>query len=151
MDVSETLGLIYDDRQVVEALDRLKAALGELSSPLSDIGEEALRRIDIQFEREVDPFGNPWRSLAPGYLDWKKENSRIAKILQSTGRLRASITYAVLDEILVIGTNVDYARKHQLGEGVYQRLIFGVDDEFKDEILAIIVEWLMYGSEAGSF
>lgn len=108
-----------------------------------NIGEEALLHIDEGFEREQDPYGVAWTPLSLETVSWKRENSRILKILQSTGRLRASITYQADESRVIIGTNVSYAKKHQLGIGVRKREFLGIGPRLQLAIVGILEDYLL--------
>lgn len=137
--------LEYEDTEVRQLLSDLQGRMGHLRPAMVDIGEEVLRVTDLGFEREVDPDGIPWLDLSPTTLRWKEENSRILKKLQSTGRLRASITYQATDDQVVAGTNVAYAYKHQLGIGVAQRQFLGIGNQLRLEIVQILQDYILEG------
>ncbi|MDJ0705110.1 MAG: phage virion morphogenesis protein [Leptolyngbyaceae cyanobacterium MO_188.B28] len=135
--------LSYQDQRVQNLLAQLQQRTSNLRPVLAEIGEEMLRRTDLRFEREEDPSGVKWRPLSARTIAWKQANSRILKRLQSTGRLRASITYRVESDRVIIGTNVSYAYKHQLGVGVPQRQFLGINQADEDEIIAILQDHLI--------
>lgn len=67
---------------------------------------EALKLVADGFRKQSDPYGVPWAPL----------KSRKGRILQDTGRLRASFAPgAVGPNGFTIGSNVEYAAVHQNG------------------------------------
>lgn len=133
----------FDDSVVQERLRRLLRRTQNLRPALADIGEEMLLRTDEGFESEEDPFGVKWAPLSSYTLSFKAQNRRILKILQSTGRLRSSITYRIDGDRLTVGTNVSYAYKHQMGVGTAKRQFLGIGPETRLEIIAILEDHIL--------
>lgn len=123
---------------VNKRLSGLKDKLHDLSQPLNEIGQYLLASTDIGFEREMNPYGIPWKPNAPFILQMKRRKGLILKVLQATGRLRGSISYRVNNEELMIGTNVDYAYKHQLGIDVPKREFLGISEQNLADITEIL-------------
>lgn len=75
---------------------------------MASIGETLVTGTVKRFVSEQDPEGNAW-----------PESERAAKeggqTLTDTARLRKSIDYAATSDKVMIGTNVAYARIHQMG------------------------------------
>ncbi|ANV98300.1 phage virion morphogenesis protein [Helicobacter enhydrae] len=97
-------------------LNSLSAFLQDLSKKAQDLTpilyhtQDALYQKTMDsFEKERDPFGNPW---APT----KKKKPLKQKILQDTGVLKASIIARNnrVDKVS-IGSNLSYAPIHQFG------------------------------------
>lgn len=100
------------DRPVIEALDRLRAASVDLRPVLKVIGEHLVASTRQRFQTETDPEGNRWQALKPSTRSRKKH----PKILTESHRLRGSIVYQLSGpNTLEVGTNVVYAAIHQLG------------------------------------
>jgi phage virion morphogenesis protein len=138
--------------------DALQAAFAELkrrgtnTRPLmAEIGAELLRTTRENFDGQHDPDGAAWTPLSAAYLRYKKgerkdktkrdKNQRprpaTLKVLQWSRDLRDSITMQVGDNDLIVGTNVIYARVHQLGGGsrnMPARPFLGVSDDNKNFI-----------------
>jgi phage virion morphogenesis protein len=133
--------------EIQNQLQELERRLSDLTPVYKDIGETVVLQTDSRFREEKDPNGIPWKKLSPYTLRLKAQQRRIQKILQSTGRLRASITYQADRKGVTVGTNVSYAAKHQLGgkengRVIPQRQFLGIGDVDKEEIIAILNEWL---------
>lgn len=134
--------LQYDDRAVRQRLTRLQAKVGDLTPAMRNIGEALVLSTDQRFEKEISPSGEPWKPNTPFTIAKKRAEGRILKVLQSTGRGRASVTYQASRDRVVVGTNVDYMRKHQVGDKVPKREWLGVSADDKVEIIAILDQFL---------
>lgn len=89
----------------------LSHAAGKLSDTkplMADIGEVLVSGTVKRFREEKDPQGKTWEKSARA-----KEES--GQTLSDTGRLRSSIDYAATSNKVMVGSNVVYARIHQLG------------------------------------
>src|SRR6476661_4803069 len=96
---------------------------------MTAIGEYLLLATDQRFEQEVDPAGVPWKPNSPYITKFKQDNGRILKVLQSTGKLRNSITYVATATSVTLGTIVPYAPDHQLGiNGQAKREFLGISE-----------------------
>ena len=137
------VSLTYDDKAIQEKLRRLVKKTSDLTPVMNEIGRQLLLSTDQRFEKEVDPDGVPWKANTPYTRKLKKAKGFIDKILQASGRGRASINYAATKDRVVVGTNVDYMRKHQLGlEGLPQRKFLGISKEDEVGIGIILDEYL---------
>lgn len=136
------ISIQYSDALVKQRLLALQAKLGDLAPAMKNIGEYLLLSTDDRFRNEVDPSGRKWEPNSPRTIAQKRAQGRINKVLQSTGRLRAGISYKAERDRVVVGTNVSYAAKHQLGQGVPQREFLGVSRKDEQEIVIILDEFL---------
>lgn len=91
------------------------ARLGDLTPMMADVGEMLVNSLDRGFRDQVDPYQNSWAKLASSTLRQKVKRKRILKINQSTGILRASLSYQASGDRVVVGFGVNYARYHQTG------------------------------------
>ena len=132
----------YSDTAVRERLKSILAKTGNLNQPLNEIGQFLLASIDLGFENETNPDGIPWKPNSPGIRRYKQSKGYILKVLQATGRMRASINYRVSGNELTVGTNVSYAYKHQLGIGVPKREFLGISEENNKAIVSILDDYL---------
>ena len=84
---------------------------------LMEIGQVVEEHTWQRFKKEESPDGVKWKALNPDYRAWKIKHGGIDKTLQSTGRLRHSITHQMAGtEAVAVGTNVEYASRHQKGK-----------------------------------
>lgn len=94
-------------------LESIAKAVGELASQRfsaaigKNVGEALLTELRYGFENSVAPDDAPWAPF--------KRGGKGRKLLLRTGRLRAGYSYQVLGSTLKFGTNVSYAKFHQLG------------------------------------
>jgi phage virion morphogenesis protein len=104
-----------DDRTVIEAFNRL-LALGTDPKPwLTTIGRDLEATTRLRFRDGRDPRGASWAPLSPVTIALRRKGGRGAKPLLDTGRLANSITSAVGENYVEVGTNVIYARMQQQG------------------------------------
>lgn len=137
------VSITYDDKAIQEKLRKLAKKISDLTPVMNEIGQQLLLSTDQRFEKEVDPDGVPWKPNTPYTRKLKKAKGLIDKVLQASGRGRASINYAATKDRVVVGTNVDYMRKHQLGlEGLPVRKFLGISKEDEVEIGIILDEYL---------
>jgi phage virion morphogenesis protein len=137
------ISLTYDDKSIQKRLQRLVKKVSDLTPVMNEIGQQLLLSTDQRFEKEVDPDGVPWKPNTPYTRRLKKAKGLIGKILQASGRGRASINYGATKDRVVVGTNVEYMRKHQLGlEGLPVRKFLGISKEDAAEIGIILDGYL---------
>lgn len=132
----------YEDKAVQEALVRLLEKTDDLTPAMRDVGEYLLASVDLRFQQEIDPAGIPWKKLSPFTIRLKKAEGKILRILQRTGLMRSRVNYRVTRNSCTIGINDKKAYKHQFGIGVPKREILGINEEDKQEILAIVNDHL---------
>lgn len=96
------------ERRVVEFIERLRAVAGDTSPIWREIGQILYDGTMERFDRERTPEGAPWQRSWRALLQG-------GKTLQSTGRLRDSITLNVQGKKISVGTNVKYAPVMQFG------------------------------------
>lgn len=92
-------------------LDQLAGGMKNLRPALLSVGEYMLGQTEERFRNQKAPNGKSWKPVASSY--WRQK--KVKKILTESSRLRRSIHYRASDDEVVIGTNVRYARIHQLG------------------------------------
>lgn len=80
-----------------------------------------------------------YHATPPGWRFWSK--SQGDKVLRDTGTLFNSIGRAFGPSWAVVGTNVEYARKHQEGLGVKRRVIFGITKNTLDNVESSILRF----------
>ncbi|MEJ1384876.1 MAG: phage virion morphogenesis protein, partial [Candidatus Sedimenticola sp. (ex Thyasira tokunagai)] len=71
------------DQAVIDALDRLILAGGNLEPAFADYGEHLLISHDERYERQEAPDGTPWEPLNPKYQARKKKNADKILVLDS--------------------------------------------------------------------
>ena len=127
------------------ALERLEATLANPHAAMDRIGRYIVASTLRRFERERAPDGTPWLKSARAIADG-------GRTLTDTGRLRGSITHAVMDagHTVEIGSNVVYAAIHQFGGRtgrgrrvtIPARSYLGIDGRDRDAITRILARAL---------
>ncbi len=146
-------------------LGRLQKRLRSLARPafapaLREVGEALASSTIGRFNQQSDPQGKAWQPLAlatiqPGARDYRKNGGirkaalrrlERRKILIQSARLRNSISHRAEGLKVHVGTNVKYARLHQLGGEagrgkkitIPARPFLGISDADQREIVSII-------------
>lgn len=99
------LRVVINDRDVNNALHRLKQVTNDMSPAFRDVGEYYLKRTDDLFRKEESPYGVPWATLSSRTIKQKRKARKIERILQSTGLFRASFSYTASPDSVEIGSN----------------------------------------------
>ncbi len=136
------------DRLVERGGKRLAAQRRNL---LNAVGETLVSGTLERFENEEDPEGKKWE---PSGRAWeqgvKGRRGRMGKAVQDSGRLRSSIDYAVMQDGVLVGSNVEYARIHQMGGKagrgrkvtIPARPYLGISKEDREEVEALITDYM---------
>ena len=91
-----------------KALGKAAHKLGDTQALMESVGE-ALRSGTIErFEAEEDPQGKKWKPSARAMAGG-------GKTLDKESHLKDSIDYAATSDKVMVGSNLPYARIHQLG------------------------------------
>ncbi len=105
----------------VRGLERLQARLermaeADLERALAVIGQGLVEEVEREFEAERDPYGTPWKPLAPATLERRRKRGAGAKILQDTGVMRRSLNWQLRGRHAVaVGFADKKAAWHQQG------------------------------------
>ncbi len=104
--------VIFDDSQVIDALDRLRAA-GEDASPLmARLGQYGVDSTRRRFFTETAPDGSRWKDLNPAYAELKGPGYNI---LTRSGALMNSLNARPGRNEVSWGSPMVYAAIHQFG------------------------------------
>ena len=109
------------------------------------------RSVKDSFGKEQSPDGTKWPPWSEKY---RKRMEKLGKrgrhkILSDTGELRRSIKYLAFKDRVIVGSNLRYARRHQLGDkgwaagggGMPARPYLGVTEQDRTEILRMMYEY----------
>ena len=130
-----------------KALGKAAHKLGDTQALMESVGE-ALRSGTIErFEAEEDPQGKKWKPSARAMAGG-------GKTLDKESHLKDSIDYAATSDKVMVGSNLPYARIHQLGGKTGKghkvdmpaRPYLGVSEEDMDEVRETVADFL-----AGTF
>lgn len=75
---------------------------------MASVGEALVSGTIQRFTREESPKGEKWQPS-------ERAAAEDGQTLSDTGRLRKSIDYAATPSKVMVGSNADYARIHQMG------------------------------------
>lgn len=138
----------FGEPLVARTLDRFAGRAEDMSPALSDVAD-VLRK---STRRRFDAQGSgSWPPLAPATVAAKARAGLDPRVLHATGTLRRSLTrkgdpnqeLIVAPRFLVYGSKIEYARHHQLGEGVPQRRPLAFDEPTKVQALKILQRYLV--------
>lgn len=126
-----------------KALGKAAHKLGDTQALMESVGE-ALRSGTIErFEAEEDPQGKKWKPSARAMAGG-------GKTLDKESHLKDSIDYAATSDKVMVGSNLPYARIHQLGGKTGKghkvdmpaRPYLGVSEEDMDEVRETMADFL---------
>lgn len=103
--MSEFVSITVDDSQLQAALKRLESSVLDMTPAMRKIAGTLAMVVEDNFEAEGRPRWTPSQ----------RASSEGGVTLQQTGRLASSIITDYDAASVVIGSNVEYARIHQLG------------------------------------
>jgi phage virion morphogenesis protein len=119
-----------------EALQNLLRRADHAQPMLDEIGDALARSSRHRFETSTGPDGEAWAPSARA----QKEGG---KTLVDRGHLRDSVTHLATTSAAIVGSNLVYARVHQLGSEVMPvRPYLGIDADDEAEIGAIVQDHL---------
>lgn len=134
--------ILYKDEQIQQTFKDITSRLKDLTPVMRAIGEYLVYATDERFKGEIDPQGVPWKQLSPKTIEQKIRQGRINKILQSTGVMRSRVNFQATSTSVRVGISDRKAVFHQLGIGVPQREIIGLNSENKQQVLNIMTKFL---------
>lgn len=101
-----------------DALGRLQRVAENPAGAYDRLGAHFVFSTHRNFETETAPDGKKWRPLSPRTAAQRVGRNRRRgsdHILRLTNRLQQSVSYSVLPDGVEWGSNLVYARSHQLG------------------------------------
>lgn len=107
-----------DENDALDALGRLQRAAENPAGAYHRLGAHFIYSTHRNFETETAPDGTKWRPLSPRTAAKRVGRGRrrgFEHILRLTNRLQQSVAYNVLADGVEWGSNLVYARPHQLG------------------------------------
>jgi phage virion morphogenesis protein len=113
-----------NDQRLTTMLEQIRAAWGNITPALEEIGNEIVEATKDSFDRQRSPFGGAWDPLKRDRSRNRKARKRggkgDTKILRDTGALFNSIHATVTGNSVEVGSDRKYAAIHQFG-GTIQR------------------------------
>ena len=109
--------VVVDDRQLVQALQHLKAAGQDMTPAMRKIAQAMALIVEDNFEAEGQPKWEPLSdvTVAMRTKAAKGKTEGRFRILQDAGQLAGSISTAHSSDHATIGSNLVYAAIHQFG------------------------------------
>lgn len=151
---------------ISKKLGKLKASISDMTPAFKDIADHEWSATKLRYIGEKDPEGNKWEkpftvrrdgggtrsqkfrdpwpyvvasnyhAAPPGWHFF--DAGRGDKILRDTGVLFNSIGRAYGKDFAIVGTNVEYGRKHQEGIGVKKREFLGINQKTLDNVKRVV-------------
>lgn len=116
---------------------------------MAEIGEALVSGTLDRFTKGEDPEGNRWEPSGRAWMEGADDGG-FGKTLVDTGALRNSIDSIATPNSVMVGTNKEYARIHQLGGkagrgrkvNIPARPYIGVSKADMEEVKAILADFL---------
>jgi len=105
----------WDDAEIIRALQNLQNlqnSVGNISTPLKEIGEDLVKSTKKRFETSTGPDGARWSSNTASTLSHKDGDK---PLVGETHRLQREISWDVSGDELSVGSAVEYAAIQQFG------------------------------------
>lgn len=139
-----------NDKKVIDALNNLLQASGNLAPALTDIGDQLTESTKRRFISTSKPEGGKWANNRPVTIARKGRNQPLTG---ETGLLADTINHQLLDSnTLEVGSPMVYAAMQQFGGtkaefphlwgDIPARPFLGVSDQDRTELIAIITDHL---------
>jgi phage virion morphogenesis protein len=140
-----SINVEFNDAELQAIFRQLQDRATNMRPLFAEIGAELLRTTRERFDAERDPDGKPWNPISAAWRREKERKGKSTKILQYNRDLRDSFTMDISQNELTIGTNIIYARVHQLGGGkskLKARAFLGFSEADKDFIREAALDYL---------
>lgn len=141
----------YGDEQLNRTIDRSLEALDDATPAWDVIATSFARAERRQFRSEGGYASGGWRPLSPAYAAWKARHYPGRLILERTGALKRSLTErplgveVLLPRRMVIGSDVDYGRYHQRGDGLPRRRPVELPESLRREWVKVLQRYIITG------
>src|SRR5574344_1807258 len=112
--MSDNIEIRIDNKAVEEALLKVASKCEDMKPLMKNIAGIMADAVEENFEQEGRP--DKWQALAESTIKKRKKTKHWpGKILQVEGQLATSVTTQYDNKSAVIGSNLAYAARHQLG------------------------------------
>jgi phage gpG-like protein len=134
-------------RHLLDVVDR-----GQDATPAFErIADDFMGYEKLRFD--TDGYGT-WAPLQPSTIAEKARKGLDPRVLRATGELHRSLTERgdphqelhITPDFMLFGSNVEYARFHQRGEGVPQRRPLGFTETQKRDTVRVLQRYLVTGA-----
>ncbi len=141
----------YGDTQIDRTLTRVIDSAQDFSPAWDEMADKFVASQRRQFSTEGGHASGGWPALSPDYAAWKAKHFPGKGILERTGALKASLTRRPLaiehitpDE-MVIGSDVDYGKYHQRGDGLPRRRPVELTELTRRDMVKVVQKHLFAG------
>jgi len=135
---------IKGQRELVKKLQNYTGALSNLRKVTVAIGQGMVDFYStVPFVSGGGVYGDKWQELNPSYRKWKSKNYPGKGILVASGEMQAGFTYVADRQSVRISNPVEHFEKHQLGDGVPQRVMMKLDKKRQEDAADILRESLI--------
>ena len=138
-----------------DTTERHLLSLGARANNPAPVLEAIAQMMRDRTEERFDAEGPGWTPLAESTKRRKAAEGLDPRILHATLALRRSLTEddaggytVILNNALIFGTSVPYARFHQKGEGLPQRKVLDFDETDERAWSKAIQRWVVEGDAA---
>lgn len=141
----------WGDEQLNRTIDRTLDALDDARPAWEVIATSFARAERRQFRTEGGYGSGGWRPLSPRYAAWKARHYPGKTILRRTDRLYRSLTErplgveVLLPRRMVIGSDIEYGRFHQLGDGLPRRRPVELPESLRREWVKVVQRYIVTG------
>lgn len=113
--MTDSLSIDIKNEKINNALKKLYGKTTNLRPVMRAIAEKIMDFTKENFRTEGSRLGEPWQQLSPATKKWRQEKGYDGKMLQVQRKLYNSISAYADNDSAVVGTNLAYAKVHQLG------------------------------------
>lgn len=140
----------YGDTQVDRTLAGLELGAADARPAWDEIADDFLASERRQFSTQGGYASGGWPPLSPRYAEWKARHYPGKTILRRTDELYNSLTVGPAIRItepsyLIIGSDVDYGRYHQAGDGLPRRRPVELTENRRREWVRILQRFIVTG------
>lgn len=108
--------VIINDKTFIKSIEESRQRIQNLKPVMQVIAQDMMTTKDMNFRNQQSPDGVKWDLLTIPTINARRNKKKTSiKILQDTGRLKASFTTESDNKTAKIGSNVEYAAIHQYG------------------------------------
>jgi phage virion morphogenesis protein len=107
--------LKVDKSKIEKVLKELSQKTSNLRPVMRAIAEDMMQATKENFDTQGARLGKKWQNLSPSTLKIRARRGYNGPMLQQEGHLYDSITSFADDNTAMVGSNLVYAKTHQLG------------------------------------
>ena len=146
----------YGDVQLERTLARFDANVDDMTPAWEAMADEFAAIERRQFATQGRYASGGWAPLSPRYAAWKARHYPGKPILQREGDLVESLTRrpfgieVITPDTMVVGSDVEYGRYHQHGDGLPRRRPVELRESDRRKLTKIAHRYLVTGRATGN-